>query len=96
MVDETYSSKQHEITIANRNRIELTGITRIESFDREEFLLHTEFGYLGIRGQDLHIQNLDLDLGQVTIEGQISDLSYLEGADSRAEKNNRLFGRLFR
>lgn len=96
MVEDTLSSKQHEIMLTNRNTIEITGVTRLESFDREEFLLHTEYGYLGVRGQDLHIKNLDLDLGRISIEGQITDISYLEGADSRVEKNNSLFGRLFR
>jgi sporulation protein YabP len=96
MVDETLSTKQHEIIITNRNTVEISGITRLESFDREEFLLDTECGYLGVRGQDLHIKNLDLDLGRISIEGQISDISYLEGADSIGEKNHRLFGRLFR
>lgn len=96
MVEESLSAKQHEITITNRNSIEISGITRLESFDREEFLLYTECGYLGVRGQDLHIKNLDLDLGRISIEGQITDISYIEGTDSLVEKNNRLFGRLFR
>jgi len=96
MVEETISAQSHEITIVNRNTIEISGVTRLESFDREEFLLDTECGYLGVRGQDLHIKSLDLDQGHISIEGQITDISYLEGTNSLGEKNNRLFGRLFR
>lgn len=96
MVEETFVASQHEIKMMNRNTMELTGVTRIESFDSQEFLLHTDYGYLGVRGQDLHIKNLDLDVGCVSIEGQITDISYLDVAQSRSEKNNRFFGRLFR
>ncbi len=96
MVEDTFSSQKHEIIVTDRDTIDITGVTRVESFDREEFLLHTEYGYLGVRGQDLRIKHLDLELGRISIEGQITDISYLEGADSRIEKNSGLFGRLFR
>lgn len=96
MVEDPVTPKQHEIIISNRNTIEITGVIRLDSFDREEFLLYTEFGYLGIQGQNLQIKSLDLELGRISIEGQIADIRYLEEADSAAEKNESLFGRLFR
>jgi sporulation protein YabP len=96
MVDEINSSSQHELIMTNRNTLEITGVTRVESFDNEEFLLQTEVGYLGVRGQDLHIQNLDLDLGRIAIEGQISDISYLDVERARMDKQGGLMGRLFR
>lgn len=96
MVEDPVTTNQHEIIISNRNAIEITGVIRLESFDREEFLLYTEFGYLGIQGQNLQIKSLDLELGRISIEGQMGDIRYLEEADSTAEKNESLLGRLFR
>ncbi|WP_089971894.1 sporulation protein YabP [Lihuaxuella thermophila] len=87
---------QHEIVMTNRNTMEVTGVVSVESFDSEEFLLQTEYGYLGIRGQDLHIKNLDLEQGRVSIEGQLMDISYLDVHMPRGEKTKSLLGRLFK
>lgn len=94
MADELYN-KQHEIVMKNRNALEVTGVIRVESFDSEEFLLQTEYGYLGVRGQDLHIQNLDLDQGRVVIEGQMAHLSYLDVNHDGTGSGKSVLGRLF-
>lgn len=96
MVEETLVTGQHEIVMTNRNTVEVTGVVSVESFDSEEFLLQTEYGYLGIRGQDLHIKNLDLERGRVSIEGHLMDISYLDVHMPRAEKAKSLLGRLFK
>lgn len=96
MVEETLGTSQHEIVMTNRNTMEVTGVVSVESFDSEEFLLQTDYGYLGIRGQDLHIKNLDLDQGRVSIQGHFLDVSYLDVHMPRAEKTKNFLGRLFR
>ncbi|WP_131924858.1 sporulation protein YabP [Hazenella coriacea] len=98
MVEETVSNQnnQHEIILTNRNSLEVTGVVSVESFDSEEFLLQTEYGFLGIRGQELHIKSLDLDQGRVAIEGHFIDFSYLDLSMPRTEKTKNLLGRLFR
>jgi sporulation protein YabP len=96
VVEETLNNHHHEIVMTNRNAMEVTGVVSIESFDSEEFLLQTEFGYLGIRGQDLHIKNLDLDQGRVSIEGHIMDVSYLDVHMPGMEKTRSFLGRLFK
>jgi sporulation protein YabP len=96
-MDELYTKQQHELVMTNRNTLELTGITRVESFDSQEFLLQTEYGYLGIQGEDLHIQSLDLEQGRVAIEGQIAHLSYLDIKQGMGNKSSSsIWGRLFR
>ncbi|MBA4495811.1 sporulation protein YabP [Paenactinomyces guangxiensis] len=82
--------------MTNRNTMEVSGVVNVESFDSEEFLLQTDYGYLGIRGQELHIKNLDLDQGRVSIEGHFMDISYLDVHMPRTEKRNSFFGRLFK
>lgn len=86
----------HEIMLTNRSTLEMSGVIRVESFDSEEFLLQTEYGYLGVRGQDLHIKNLDLDQGCISIEGQIMDISYLDTHRSSGEKARNFLGRIFK
>ena len=61
----------------------------IDSFNEETAVLFTELGELTIRGSDLHMNKLNVDTGEVTIEGEIHTLVY---TDDRPKK---LFARLF-
>lgn len=88
--------KHHELIMTNRNELEVSGVTGVESFDSEEFLLATEYGYVGIRGHELHLKNLDLEQGIVSIRGQFLDISYLDVNQPRGEKSKGVLGRLFR
>lgn len=86
---------KHEIILIDRENLQVTGVKDVESFDSEEFLLSTDFGYLNIRGENLHIKNLDLQQGTVHIEGNIFDMGYLNEGYS-TEKAKGLFGKLFK
>ncbi|MFV9511723.1 sporulation protein YabP [Tepidibacillus sp. LV47] len=95
MDDRARREKSHQIIIMNREHFQVTGVIDVESFDSEEFLLNTEYGYLHIHGQNLHIKSLDLEQGKMVIEGLIEDMGYLnEGY--RQEKAKGIFGRLFK
>lgn len=86
---------KHEINLIDRENLQVTGVKDVESFDSEEFLLSTEYGYLNIRGENLHIKNLDLQQGTVQIEGTIFDMGYLNEGYS-TEKAKGFFGKLFK
>ncbi|SDZ66364.1 sporulation protein YabP [Evansella caseinilytica] len=83
----------HQITMRGRKTLDITGVKQVESFDNEEFLLETDMGFLSIRGQHLQMKNLDVDQGNVSIQGRIDDLVYL---DQHHEKTKGLFGKLFK
>lgn len=87
--------KNHDLRMQSRKQLDISGVSNVESFDSEEFLLQTELGHLTIRGQHLHIKNLSLEEGLLSIEGQIHSLVYLEpGAPVKSGKG--LFGKLFK
>lgn len=97
MMEEAYQGRtNHEVVMVGRNTLDITGVVSVESFDTEEFLLHTECGYLGIRGNNLHIKNLNLEEGRVAIQGEIYEMSYLDDGSSGSEKAKSFLGRLFR
>ncbi|SFS86518.1 sporulation protein YabP [Marininema halotolerans] len=97
MIEETYThSSAHEVVMTGRNTMDVSGVLGVESFDSEEFLLQTECGYLGIRGNNLHIKNLDLDAGRVSILGEFYEMSYLDDGSSRGIKTKSLLSRLFK
>ena len=65
------------------------------SFDVVEILLETELGMLLIKGQDLHVNRLSLEKGEVDIEGRIDSLTYSDVKTSGKQAES-LLGRLFR
>lgn len=87
--------KRQEIRMLNRKLLEISGVLGVESFDSEEFLLETECGFLVIKGQNLHIKNLNLEQGLVAIEGLISDMMYVDGSGSSGKSKGWL-GKLFK
>ncbi|MGI5823493.1 MAG: YabP/YqfC family sporulation protein, partial [Dethiobacteria bacterium] len=54
MEDNKYLSKQqlgrHRLVIDNRERLEITGVLNVDSFDDQEIVLETEQGLLAMRG----------------------------------------------
>ncbi|AZS13080.1 sporulation protein YabP [Paenibacillus motobuensis] len=86
--------KRQELHLFQRKLLEISGVQNVESFDSEEFLLQTELGHLTIRGQNLHIKNLNLEQGLVSIEGLVNSLSYLEPGSHSSNKG--FLGKLFR
>ncbi|EXX85042.1 spore coat protein [Paenibacillus darwinianus] len=87
-------AKRQEIKMLNRKVMEITGVSNVESFDSEEFLLETECGFLTVRGQNLHMKHLSLEQGLVAIEGMVHSVAYLDG--SAADKSKGFFGKLFK
>ncbi|OEF95764.1 sporulation protein YabP [Desulfuribacillus alkaliarsenatis] len=99
---ETYQKKldkkivKHEIKIVDRKVLEVTGVINIESFDSQEFLLETTCGYLAVRGDNLHIKNLNLEEGLVAIQGNLFDMGYIDESITPGEKAKGFFSKLFR
>ena len=76
-IKEMESSYNHGVSIAERKNILVTGVKKIESFDKEEFLMDTTLGFLIIKGSELEIIKLDTYQGNVSIKGQVDSLSYV-------------------
>ncbi len=84
----------HNISITERQNIQISGVTKIDSFDNEEFLLETSMGPLGIKGKDLEIIKLDTYQGTIMIKGVIDAFSYFDS--SKTKKENSMISRLFK
>lgn len=83
--------RPHSIQIDNRSRIQITGVSDVESFHEQEILLETEAGGLRIEGEGLHLTKLNLDDGQVIIEGEIIALEYEPAMPERRGLISRFF-----
>ena len=79
MEERTTVSKNHKLVVNNRKTSLVTGVLDVLSFDLNEVFLETEQGMLMIKGNDLHVNRLSLDKGEVDIEGKVDSLTYSEG-----------------
>lgn len=91
---EKNQSKAHKILLSNRKTAAFTGILDVLSFDVSEILLETEQGMLLIKGNDLHVNRLTLEKGEVDVEGRIDSLSYSDAGGKKSAES--LLGRIFR
>lgn len=66
----------HKLTLSERKKLTMTGVTEVVSFDDTSVVLHTGLGTLVIQGNDLQLKTLTLDGGQVAVEGTVSALIY--------------------
>ena len=88
-------AKNHKVLLNNRRMAALTGIKVVLSFDANEILLDTEQGILMIRGDELHVNSLSLEKGEVDVDGRIDSLTYSENS-SYGKTAEGFFGRLFK
>ena len=68
----------HDLTLRNRQRLTMTGVTEVVSFDETAVVLKTSLGLLTVQGQDLKLKTLSLEGGQVAVDGQVFALVYEE------------------
>lgn len=84
----------HGLSLNNRNILSVDGVTNLESYDQEVILMQTNAGMLEIKGNRLHIQQLNLEQGKVMVEGEINSLIYRE--DHSGKKGQGFFSKLIK
>lgn len=82
--------KTHTLMLDNRSRLSLTGVEDVSGFNEEAVSVRTTDGTLIIRGSGLHIDRLNLETGDVSVDGSIDSMQYL-GSDGSKSKLSRLF-----
>ena len=95
MAEEKKSIKiPHNIIMEDRKNLTISGVSDIDSFDEQTVVLFTDMGDLTIKGNDLHINKLNVDTGELTMEGNIVILSYSDA--QKQHSGGGVFSKLFR
>jgi sporulation protein YabP len=74
------NQRSHKLTLFMRRSCQLTGITDVISFDEQEVVLDTEMGSMILTGEQLHVTGLSLETGEVSLEGRVDGIRYMEGS----------------
>ena len=82
------------IVLENREKLNVSGVLDVLSFDDQVVIVETELGLLTIKGDNLRINKLSIDTSEVVVEGQIYNLAY---SDTDIEKKqNGILSKIFK
>ncbi len=82
----------HNIILKDRSNLTVTGVTDVDSFDETAIVAYTDMGELTIKGSDLKINKLSTETGELSVDGTVQALSYLDNAP----KSTSFFSKVFR
>lgn len=81
------------IILENREKLNVTGVNDVLSFDDQVVIIETELGLLTVKGENLKINKLNIDTSEVIVEGRIDNLSY---SQNQAKSEGGIWGKLFK
>ena len=92
MAEEKKKLGPHNVILEERRRLTISGVTDIDSFDEQTVVLYCETGELAIRGEGLHINRIDVETGELSLEGlRIDAFSYADNLPNRGGFFSKLF-----
>ena len=81
----------HHVILEGRASLSVSGVEEVESFDEHAIVMRTAQGTLVVRGEELHIEKLSLDGGDLRVEGMVDSLTYEDDGGVRGGFLARLF-----
>lgn len=91
MVNEPRGDTPHNLILEDRRRLSVSGVTEVVSFDECQAVMETDRGLLTVEGSELHMEKLSLDVGELTLEGEIDALAYARERKSKGGFWSRVF-----
>ena len=83
------------IILENREKVSISGVLDVLSFDDQVIILETELGLLNIKGNDMRVNKLSIDTSEVIVEGKINNLNYSENRGIE-NKGTSLLSKIFK
>ncbi len=83
----------HNLIMEDRRHLSVSGVLEIERFDEEEVVVSTELGQLTIKGQELHLNKIDVEDGELSVEGELDSVTY---SDVQNSGKGSFLAKLFR
>jgi len=73
---EDWSQMPHQLTLSERSRLSVSGVSDVIRFDEDVVVLRTTLGTLVVQGKQMQLKTLEG--GQVAVEGEIGAIHYEE------------------
>lgn len=89
---ENHPVELHDVSMANRERLTMSGVKDVSSFNENIITLETVMGPCVIEGEGLNIQQLSLDVGKMVVNGKVNMIDYR----AMQSKGKSFFKRVFK
>lgn len=86
---------RHEVRMEQRENIFITGVNDVISFDEQNVIVDTQMDLLIITGENLHVNKLNLEEGELSIDGQIISMRY-EAENNFGKVKSSFLGKIFK
>ena len=83
------------LILENREKLSISGVKDVLSFDDQVVIVETELGLLTVKGENIKINKLSLDTSEVIVEGEISYLAYSNKEQDKT-KGGSLISKIFK
>lgn len=83
--------RSHRVEVVDRKRAEFTGITDVISFLPNKVLLESDYGHIVIKGDNLHVNRLTVEKGELSLDGRVDSIVY---TDLGKSNQTSFFGKL--
>lgn len=93
-MDEKNRNVLQNVFLENREKLSISGVLDVFSFDDQIIIIETELGLLTIKGENLKITKLSLDTSDFIVEGYINNIFYSN--NENVKKNQNLFSKIFK
>lgn len=93
-IENKIDDNKSNLTLENRKKLMLSGVVEVLSFDEQKIDMTTKVGNLTIKGEELKMNKLDVQNGDVVIVGSIASMVY-NGKVSK-KSNESIISKLFK
>ena len=91
IANEPRGETPHNLILEDRRRLSVSGVMEVISFDDSQVVMETDRGVLTVDGGELHVEKLSLDVGELTLEGEIDSISYAKESRAKGGFWSRVF-----
>ncbi len=81
------------LILENREKLNVSGVNDVLSFDDQVVIIETELGLLTVKGENLKINKLNIDTSEVIVEGRIDNLGY---SQNQSKNEGGILGKIFK
>ena len=95
MEEQRQRIKAHKMMVDKRSNAMISGVDDVVSFDEKTVILETTLGLLTIKGEELKVNRLTVEQGEVELGGRMDSFVHTEG-HGRSRQGESIWSRLFK
>ena len=82
---------EHKLCLDERKDLTISGVYRVDAFSDKEIVLITNMGKLTIKGDNLHVEKLNVETGDFSASGKVISMAYSKSSANKGSFIERVF-----